>query len=252
MSKYHITNEKELLDILSGKKPERYFNLWWLVIIFVVLTVSITLIMNYRSIKAQAEFWFSTNVNNVSYEQPVIDKVINNQAPASQVQAEVPLNSIYLDKINVKAPISFDVVNDAASVDAGLQKGVIQLKGTAHPGEIGNVFITGHSSNYFWEKGAFSSIFALLNNLTKDDNIVINYKNSLYFYRVRSKTIVLPTDLSPLDQTSASELTLMTCYPVGTNLKRLIVKADQVKPDPLLNQKKSGLSSPNLLPQVKR
>ncbi len=252
MHKTQTITEKELLELFSGYKKVRYFNVWWLLVLFVALSIVFTLIMNYRAISTVADFWFSTKVNNVSYEQPLINQVIDNTATVSEVLPDVPLNSIFIDKINVKAPVTFDVNNDTASVDSGLKNGVIQLKNTAHPGEIGNVFITGHSSNYFWEKGDYSSIFALLNNLENGDNVVLNYKNSLYFYKIRSKAIVAPTDLTPLNQSSVSELTLMTCYPVGTNLKRLIVKADQVRPDPKTNQKKTTGSSSGGLPQINR
>lgn len=48
-----------------------------------------------------------------------------------------------------------------------LQKGIVRYPGTAKPGETGNAFIFGHSSNYYWEKGDYNSVFAALDKLKK-------------------------------------------------------------------------------------
>jgi hypothetical protein len=42
--------------------------------------------------------------------------------------------------------------------------------------------------------------------------------------------VVAPTDLSVLNQGSDNNLTLITCTPVGTSAKRLIIVARQISP----------------------
>lgn len=235
----------------AKKKKIKFFSPGKTLLSVLGLAIIFLVIINFPAIKSLFSFWFSTQVQTQSFENPKVEAVINKIAKLSSILPDVATNNIYIDKLNIKAPISFDVPNDANAVENGLEKGVIHIQGTAHPGEIGNVFITGHSSNYFWAKGSFNSIFALLNNLSLDDNIVINYRDSLYFYKVSDKLVVDPNDLSVLKQGSTSTLSLMTCYPVGTNLKRLIVIAKQVSPDPKLNKSISP-SSLNYLPDIRR
>lgn len=110
-----------------------------------------------------------------------------------------------------------------------LQKGVLHYPGTAEPGEAGNVFITGHSSYYLWADGAYKNVFARLNQLEVGDDFIVYYDQQKYHYRVREKKEVKRDDVSVLSQTEEHLLTLMTCSPVGTNLRRLIVIAEEIQ-----------------------
>ncbi len=133
---------------------------------------------------------------------------------------------LIIDKLNIKSPVILDV--DPVNKDVynqELTKGVAHMKGTAMPGDKGNVFIYGHSSSDI--KSPYDKIFSNLNNLNNDDKIIINYKNSVYTYRVIEKKIVEKTDLSVIEQKNNSLLTLMTCWPLGTTEKRLIIIAEQ-------------------------
>lgn len=104
----------------------------------------------------------------------------------------------------------------------------MRYPGTARPGEVGNAFIFGHSSNYPWVKSDYNDIFALLDNLELGDEIIIFYNQKKYVYKVVDHATVKPGDVQALesrDQTK-KELSLMTCWPVGTTLERLIVFAE--------------------------
>lgn len=109
-----------------------------------------------------------------------------------------------------------------------LQNGVVHYPGTANPGETGNVFVTGHSSYYPWDPGRYKDVFARLNKLEPGDDILIYYDQQKYHYVVRDKKEVKNDDVSVLDQTEENILTLMTCSPVGTNFRRLVVTAEEV------------------------
>ena len=102
---------------------------------------------------------------------------------------------------------------------------------TAVPGKQGNVVIFGHSSGQWWAPGNYKFIFTLLDKLQPQDKIVIDYQGVRYIYRVYAYKIVEPTDLSVLNQSSDNSLTLITCTPVGTSAKRLIIMAKQIVPN---------------------
>ncbi len=110
-----------------------------------------------------------------------------------------------------------------------LQNGVVHYPGTSLPGETGNVVVTGHSSYFPWDAGRFKDVFALLIDVVEGDKIVVYYGQDKYIYEVDEIEIVLPEDIEVLKQTPEDKLTLITCYPVGTNLKRLIVSAKPIE-----------------------
>lgn len=105
-----------------------------------------------------------------------------------------------------------------------LEKGIIKYPGSADPGTEGNSFIFGHSSNYPWAKGDYNDAFALLNELSLWDEIIVFFKQKKYTYVVREKNVVKPWHVSSLGDTpNKKQLTLMTCWPLGTTLNRLLV-----------------------------
>lgn len=136
---------------------------------------------------------------------------------------------IKIEKIGVLAPVIANVDGANKNIyNEQLKKGVAHLKGSQFPGEGNNIFIFGHSSSNIGF-GPYSKVFAKLNNLQKGDKIIIFYKNKEYTYLVFEKNVVEKTDLSVIQPTKKEQLTLMTCWPIGTSDKRLIIKSSLIK-----------------------
>lgn len=111
-----------------------------------------------------------------------------------------------------------------------LTKGVAHAKGTAFPDQFGNVFIFSHSSGNWYEANRFNSIFYLLHKMEKNDTIYVFYKKRKFTYKVREKKLVDAKAVSYLLGNSQEKtLTLMTCWPPGTTIKRLLIVAEQVE-----------------------
>ena len=114
-------------------------------------------------------------------------------------------------------------------IQGGLRNGVVHYPGTAKPGQYGNVFITGHSSYYPWDSGKFKDVFALLGKLEPGDEFVVYYNQARHKYLVYDKFEVQPDNVDVLEQPKDKKIaTLMTCTPVGTALRRLIIKAEEI------------------------
>lgn len=151
-----------------------------------------------------------------------------------QVEVLIPKDpqfSIVIPKIGANANIlaNIDASNEKIYL-AALNKGVAHTLGTAFPGEGGHIFLFAHSTDYFWNVGAYNAIFYLLNKLENNDEINIYYKGQRYIYRVIGKKIVDPSKVEYLTRKTNKEfLTLQTCWPPGTTLKRLLVFAVRVK-----------------------
>jgi LPXTG-site transpeptidase (sortase) family protein len=132
---------------------------------------------------------------------------------------------VEIPKIGLSAPVTANVNgDDKKEYELSLTEGLAHYKGTSLPGEKSNIFIFGHSSSDT-DSGPYAKIFSKLNNLTNGDKIMVYYKSKKYEYTVVEKKIVTADDLSPLNLTDSEQLTLMTCWPIGTNEKRLIVIA---------------------------
>jgi len=119
---------------------------------------------------------------------------------------------------------------DQATVVLGsmdLKKTLVQYPQTALPGQLGNAVVFGHSVlPQFFNPKSYITIFSTLFKLKQGDEIVVNYDNIQYKYLVEEMFEVQPTDLSVLEQRfDGKYLTLITCSPPGTYLRRLIIKS---------------------------
>lgn len=155
--------------------------------------------------------------------------------PQAQIRYLAPKDvgfGIVIPKINVNASIypEVDPSNPSEYLPI-LKKGVAQAKGSAFPDKDGNIFLFAHSSDSFYNVGQYNAIFFLIGKLDKGDEISLFYKKERYKYEVVEKAIVTPEGLSAYVQehTGGKTLTLQTCYPPGTTLKRLIVIAKKLE-----------------------
>lgn len=155
-----------------------------------------------------------------------------------------PDNTLMIPKIGVEAPLMFSKSRDQGEINRLLLDGVVHYFDTALPGEKGNVFLTGHSSYYWWSEGKYNTVFSILDKLVVGDVIYVNYNHKQYMYKVFDMKVVAPSELSVLNQGDDSILSLMTCTPVGTNYRRLIVRASQVNPNPKDNSPKKKAELP--------
>lgn len=108
------------------------------------------------------------------------------------------------------------------------ENNLAHLPGTSLPGEVGNVFISGHSSlTQFYKEGNYKAVFSRLPELARGDEIIVEVMGEQYRYFVEGLKIVDPKDISVVKppDSSGRYLTLMTCVPPGFNTKRLVVLA---------------------------
>src|SRR3989344_2296122 len=138
--------------------------------------------------------------------------------------------SIVIPKISAIAPVFVDTdPYEPTKYLPILKKGVAHAQGTSYPGESGNTYLFAHSTDSFYNVGKYNAVFYLLGKLNKDDEIFVYYKGEKIKYLVDSVKVVEPEDIKYLGTISdGNTLTLQTCYPPGTTLKRLIVVANQV------------------------
>jgi len=148
-----------------------------------------------------------------------------------------PEPRIVIPKINVDAPVVYDVPSlEENVVQSKLKNGVVHYPipgANSMPGQTGNTVVLGHSSNDVFDDGNYKFVFVQLDKLEKGDTFYMNYQGTRYTYSVTQKKIIDPNQVGELVINNGKPLaTLVTCTPPGTALKRLVVIAEQISPDP--------------------
>lgn len=101
---------------------------------------------------------------------------------------------------------------------------------SALPGQAGNAFIFGHSVlPMFYNPKNYKAIFSTIDRLDAGDEITIEYNNLKYKYVVEGRQMKKPIDVDPLAEfkpkyLNESTITLMTCYPAGSKVMRLLIQ----------------------------
>jgi LPXTG-site transpeptidase (sortase) family protein len=165
---------------------------------------------------------------------PVLKAEISYQfSPKKNISQNIvpvdPEFSLIIPKINANSKVikNVDPFNSKVYQKA-LTQGVAHASGSATPDKSGNVFIFAHSAGNWYQANQYNAVFYLLNKLVKGDIITIYYQKKPYNYVVDQIKFVNPNEINYLSNNLPNQLTLMTCWPPGTTLKRLIVIAHQL------------------------
>lgn len=189
--------------------------------LFLLIVASIFVIMNFSYFWKQIKF----KINGPQSPQ------IQDSAFTDQEKKGEP-NQIFIPSLGIIAPIvESDQSNEKAFQEA-LQKGVVHYPGSAFPGQVGNMYIFGHSSDFAFKGGDYKTVFALLPSIKNEAEITITDKDGQkYNYKVFNQFVAKKTDVHLLDQNTKGRkiLTLQTSYPIGTALQRYIVQAELIK-----------------------
>lgn len=116
--------------------------------------------------------------------------------------------------------LGLSVIVMEGTTAATLRRAAGHIRGTAMPGEPGNVGISGHRDTFFYP----------LRNVRTADVVTVTTRRGVFRYRVVSVTVVQPDDTGVLAGDETQVLTLVTCYPfafIGSAPERFIVRAER-------------------------
>jgi len=184
----------------------------------------------------EQEFFHGTNPNNADSDgdgYKDLNELSHGYDPLVPGSTRLTYE-IFIQKLNISAPIILSQNPEEAALLNDLQKGVVLYPQTTIPGEVGNAVINGHSSNFSWLQGQYNYIFKNLNSLSQGDRFEIkmsqaNGKSFSYQYIVTSKEIVSSDDQKIFETNTKATVTLVTCWPLNTDLRRLFVKGELIK-----------------------
>lgn len=145
-----------------------------------------------------------------------------------------PVNRIIVPSIWLDVPI---VTNEnmkvtdfsTADFDKELNEWVVKYPTTPAPGEEWNTLLFGHTSYVVWKTNPFGTIFKDIAKLKDSTLIQVLREGKLYEYKVVDLFVVAPKQVAAQYMTyqnaGGSYITLMWCYPLGTDKKRIMVVA---------------------------
>lgn len=176
----------------------------------------------------------SYRINKPNENTPVASSELDSMRFFNQdnvIIAADPLFSIVIPKIGANSMVIPDVdPYKSSEYQVALTKGVAHAKGTVYPGGEGNSFYFAHSSDNFYNANRYNSVFYLLNKMEIGDAFYLVYKNWVYKYVVTETAIVSPDAIDYLNSnTGKKKATLMTCWPAGTTISRLVVVGELVE-----------------------
>ncbi len=161
----------------------------------------------------------------------------NKKRPSLDIEIAPYENRIIIPKIAKNIPL-LDIKQKSVSWAKELENifmkelewWVIRYPGSSKPGNDWNTFIFWHSSNYPWIKWDYNDVFANLNKLEYEDEVIVYYGQKKYVYKIREKKVITPgqTDILKRNK-NKNEITLMTCWPLWTTLNRLIVIGELIE-----------------------
>lgn len=163
-------------------------------------------------------------------------------------QATIPANTLSYGDFTISAPIHWNVPLAGNGIYTKLETGLAHIEGTAKPGQKGTVAIFGHSSHFPWAKGSYKTVFGPILKAKVGQTIQVSNAGTVYTYRVSKTYTINPDQMAVLNSTDNSVLKLITCTPLGTSLKRFVVEAEQVSPEPAGNTAFTGSQFAGQLP----
>jgi LPXTG-site transpeptidase (sortase) family protein len=220
------TEEKEILSVGMWNRA------YWAGVFLIVSSILFLVWSFLPVIWEESRYYLEKNKPVTVVTQKEADALPAGSTEEKNILKPVDENfGIVIPKIQANAKVIADVdPNNSVEYQKALSMGVAQAKGSVDPGEEGNIFIFSHSGVDFYEANRYNAVFYLLDKLEKGDEILLFYQGRKISYAVREKKVVGSEEVRYMDSKPGERIvTLMTCWPAGTEFKRLIVIAEQIE-----------------------
>ena len=146
-----------------------------------------------------------------------------------------PTDRLIIWKIDLDVPIVDSKYKNQSdftqwNFDEELENWVVKYPTTPEPWKIWNTLIFGHTSQEWWKKNPYWTVFSKIPNLELWDEITLIWWWKLYKYKIIEKTIVSPknVDTQYKKYQNWDYVTLMWCYPIWRTDKRMMITAERI------------------------
>lgn len=183
-------------------------------------------IFNYREISGLVSDFFNP------YPDTASALIQANKAAGDVAYAYAGQNNfLEIPEIGVNTPVVIGRSTDKAILADNLDRGAVYYPGSVLPGQNGQIVILGHSAPPNWPHVRHDYIFSNIENLAAGDEIILNFNNAQYTYKVIDKKIIRPGQGVESNELSSTKniLTLISCWPPGRDYQRITVTAELVE-----------------------
>lgn len=182
-------------------------------------------------IKAIFNYKFTPKIKETAF-QPPTPSPIPTTAPAIPTPTPPPVDYndfyIFIPKIKASARV-YGNINPANKKEylEILKKGVAHALGSGYPAQNRSIYLFAHSTDAPINIVRYNAVFFLLNELEKNDLIILFFNGKRYKYNVYNKLTIGAKKIEYLNYSENREiLILQTCWPPGTTWQRLIIFAE--------------------------
>jgi len=135
----------------------------------------------------------------------------------NSISVEEIINLLVIPKIGVRIPIV------EGSDESALEYGAWRLPESSTPDQRSNTAIAAHRFKYV---PPHEQTFYLLDKLVEGDTFQVLWGKKEYRYRVISSSVVAENAIEVIEPTSTPTVTLITCSPLFSDEKRLVVQGE--------------------------
>lgn len=141
-----------------------------------------------------------------------------------------PGTYIHVDSVGINAEVKFAASGSDKDMQRAMEFGPTHYPGTSMPGTNGNIYITGHSSDYTWRPGVAKTVFrplkdAQIGDMVEIEQILDSGKTVTFTYQIYDIQVKNNDDPSLwVADREGSVLTLVTSWPIGATSHRLMVR----------------------------
>lgn len=188
--------------------------------------------------------WLKYKQINKKTENKVTSSIKISPSPtitSNKTVTEVPVEFKENDEFIIEIPkigAKNEIVANVSPVEKKQYLEILKNNKVAHSsysalpdnGKGSTTYLFAHSTEQSIQTVRKNSVFYLLGELGENDKIMINYQGRILEYVVYMKKIVTAKETEYLTYTDSNKevLILQTCWPIGTNWKRLLVFAQRI------------------------
>lgn len=174
------------------------------------------------------------NTTDFSYTSDSLESLLKNTIKNYDFKFNTlpPTDRIIVPKINIDVPLNLSQYKDIGdftkwNFDEELKQGVVLYPTTPVPWNEWNTLVFWHTSLEFrkLKENPYWTVFINIPKLENWDEIKIIWKWKLYTYQVIDKVVKTPKQVNVeyLKYQEGKYITLMWCYPIGTDKERIMV-----------------------------
>jgi len=138
---------------------------------------------------------------------------------------------IFIPAIGVRVPLIQPVYATQEIIHANLNNGAVVYPNSVDFGQYGNIVVLGHSFNFPWLGNEYTQIFSHLDKLENGDLIRVVSDGKIFKYVVTNSQVLSVKEANRIvaESTGTNTLHLLSCWPVGSSLYRIVVSAELIE-----------------------